>query len=124
MMKRYFIVSIILLSFVLPTLHFISGEHYYNPFTKKLGHSQCHQKSINKNKSNLDYLTSNCIDEDEDENCQINLFLTVFTKQYKTAIINKFVKQIFLKSNFKKQEVIAKKPLNFAPKNSPPVFFA
>jgi len=74
-MKKRLITFLIILSFIAPTLHFISHNHSYNPFDKKLEHTE----STNCLKCKKSYSQDTEIEKSnnvkfETDICQVNLF--------------------------------------------------
>jgi uncharacterized protein YxeA len=121
-MKKQFIIILIVLSFIAPALHFIQHSHNYNPFTKRLEHSN-NITTI----SNLSYSKNQELDKSDykktfDNSCQIKIINNYFKDNYCPPFIkSKYNNQYIYLSNILIKDITNNKTLFFAPKNSPPI---
>ncbi len=112
------IVFLLVLSFLMPSVHFISHEHNYNPTTRNLEHT--HKSEILISDSNFSVIQKSKLSTQEDI-CQINLINNIQKNNYKIVLL--FKKHIY---NYSYQNTYSKnynssKILFFAPKTSPPL---
>ncbi len=121
-MKRRFITFLIIISFIAPSIHFIEHNHSYNPFDKKLEHTentgQLQCKGHCSESSEIEKLNSIKFKTDI---CQVNLFTSLFKNNYYSPIVKtKNIKKYVYKSNIYKKIITVNKAIFIAPKNSPP----
>jgi len=121
-MKKQIIISLIILSFIAPALHFIEHNHSYNPFAKKLEHQnpKFHATfKLTKNK-NSEIETSNK-NNSENDICQVEIFNEFLKNDYYTPYnFNQIFVSYAYKFNIYQKITKSNKIIFIAPKNSPP----
>lgn len=122
-MRLQIITLLIVLSFIAPSLHFIEHTHNYNPFTKRLEHSNNTATVSNLSCSKNQKLDKSDYKKTFDTPCEVKIINNFFKDNYYTPlVINKLVNQYIYSFNVLIKRIKSNKILFVAPKNSPPYF--
>lgn len=115
---RKSVIFLLVLSFLMPSIHFISHKHNYNPFTKKLEHSHENLEISNNAFVTLEATNKTFISED---NCDVKIINEVQINNFKIKYTSLNYKNNYFYNKSYNSRIYKSKILLLAPKNSPPL---
>jgi len=100
--KKYYIIFLIIFSFIAPSLHFIEHKHEFNPFENKLEHISYSDievcRPVCPNNKEISGIYTEIAKSDF---CSVTLFLNVYRSFYFIFLIkNKKLTEYFYSFNF------------------------